>query len=83
MLTYPISHLTVAFLIFLVASVVLWVAFGNISGAALCGAFFYIGREVTDLEKLHDWDMSGFDWPGLLVPLIPMLILEVAARKVF
>lgn len=83
MFVYPVSHLTVAVLIFLVVSIILWVAFGNITGAALCGAFFYVGREVTDLEKLHNWDMAGFDWHGLLVPLIPMLILEVAVRKMF
>ena len=80
MFVYPLSHLTVAFLIFLVASAVLWLAFGSVHGAALCGAFFYIGREITDLEKQHNWDMMFFDWLGFLVPVAPMLALELVIR---
>lgn len=79
-MTYPLSHLTIAALIFFATSAVLWLLFGSIHGAALCGAFFYIGREVTDLEKQHNWDMGGFDWPGFLVPVVPMLVLEFAIR---
>jgi len=33
------------------------------------GFFFYLGREIRDLEKLHNWNMEGFDWPGMLWPV--------------
>lgn len=46
----------------------------------LAGAFFYVGREVRDLEKLHDWNMAGFDWRGFLWPVVPLVCLDVALR---
>lgn len=44
-------------------------------GLVAAGFFFYLGREIRDLEKLHDWDMKGFDWPGFLWPLGIMVVL--------
>lgn len=46
-----------------------------ITGFWLSGTMFYIGREIRDLEKLHEWDLKGFDWKGFLAPLAISLIL--------
>lgn len=39
------------------------------------GIAFYLGREIRDWEKLHNWKVEGFDWKGLLAPLITNGIL--------
>jgi hypothetical protein len=41
------------------------------------GFMFYLGREIRDLEKLHYWDMRGFDWKGLAGPLFLMILLLI------
>ena len=46
----------------------------------LAGAFFYIGREVRDLEKGHNWDLSRMDWEGLLWPAVPLFVIDAALR---
>ena len=46
----------------------------------LAGAMFYVGREVRDLQKQHDWNMAGFDWPGFLWGVVPMAALEAVLR---
>ena len=59
-----------------------WVAHGLVAlaislvtGFWLSGTMFYIGRELRDVEKLHDWDWKKFDWPGLLAPAVVSLII--------
>lgn len=68
LIPYPYSHLLVASLI---ACVTL---------SPMAGAMFYVGREVRDLQKQHDWNMAGFDWPGFLWGVVPMAALEIALR---
>lgn len=46
-----------------------------ITGYWLAGTIFYAGREIRDLEKLHDWHIMGFDWKGFLAPLVTSLFL--------
>ena len=43
--------------------------------SACIGAMIYVSREIRDVEKLHDWDMKGFDWEGLLWPLLSCFLL--------
>ena len=59
----------------IIISLIAFVLFG--SGALTAGFFFYLGREVRDVEKLHDWNMEGFDWEGLLYPLGATIILMI------
>jgi len=51
------------------------IAISLITGYWLAGTLFYLGREIRDWEKLHDWDIKGFDWKGLLAPLVTSIIL--------
>lgn len=64
---YWARHILVAMLIMLAV----WPFFG-LNAGALTGAFFYIGREVRDREKLGSWD-----WLGLLAPVGSMIIVIV------
>lgn len=67
---YWARHILVAALIMLAV----WPFFG-LNAGAMAGAFFYIGREVRDREKLGTWD-----WPGLIAPVAAMaLVLVVSA----
>lgn len=61
---YWARHILVATLIL----VAVWPFFG-VQAGALAGAFFYIGREVRDREKLGVWD-----WPGLIAPVAVMAV---------
>lgn len=67
---YWIAHALVAAVISFLA---LWMSDGFFSYFA--GSMFYLGREIRDWEKLHDWKLSGFDWKGLLWPIIANLIM--------
>ena len=42
------------------------------------GVAFYAGREYVQWEKYE----PSFDWPGLLAPLIAMLIVYIVYTKV-
>lgn len=46
-----------------------------ITGYWAGGSLFYLGRELRDWEKLHDYHLAGFDWKGLLAPIVASLIL--------
>jgi len=59
-LPYWVNHILVA--------VVIGLALNNF----LCGAFYYVGREMRDWEKL-----GYFDHPGFWAPVIVCSILEV------
>ena len=63
LLPYYINHLVIACVLSLVTQ------------TPLAGAFFYIGREVRDREKLGYWD-----WRGLLWPVVPLVALEIWLR---
>lgn len=39
------------------------------------GSFWYLSREIRDVEKLHNWDMKKFDRKGLVYPIIYNVIL--------
>lgn len=45
-----------------------------IIGAMSCGFWFYVGREIRDVEKLHKWNWRKFDWKGLGFPLLLYII---------
>ena len=64
-LPYPLSHGVIGVLISLV----------SLSPSA--GFFFYLGREIRDLQKAHNWDFKKFDWPGILYPAVPCLAADV------
>ena len=59
-------------------SVSVWVLFPCV-GSLLSGFMFYLGREIRDWEKLHNWALSGFDWKGLLAPFVVSIILMIIA----
>jgi len=46
----------------------------------LFGPAFYLGREIRDVEKLHNWDWSKFDWRGLLWPAVPWIAVDLYLR---
>jgi len=59
-----------------------WVAHGLvaigislITGYWLAGSIFYLGRELRDWEKLHNYDIKGFDWKGILAPIVTSAII--------
>lgn len=60
---YGVAHLTVA------------LGVGLVTGAPICGAAFYAGREIRDWQKAGRFDHRGFWWP-----VVPCLALEVAVR---
>lgn len=70
-LPYYIEHALISIGISLVA----FLLFGY--GALTAGFIFYLGREIRDWEKLHNWDIKGFDWKGLLYPLVATIILMI------
>ena len=39
------------------------------------GMWFYIGREIRDVEKLHNWNWKKFDWPGMALPVLLTVLL--------
>jgi len=43
------------------------------------GLWFYIGREIRDWEKLHNWNWQGFDWQGIVLPLVVTFLLFALA----
>jgi len=43
----------------------------------LMGVAFYAGREIRDWEKLANFDLSGFDYPGFWVPAIPLIAFKI------
>ena len=51
------------------------VAISLVTGYWAAGSIFYLGRELRDWEKLHQWDIKGFDWKGLLAPIVTSIIL--------
>lgn len=54
------------------------------AAAALCAGFwFYLGREVRDWEKLHNYDWHGIDWPGIGAPTFVTLVMIVLYYTVF
>lgn len=63
-------HALVALLIMLAV----WPFFG-LNAGAMAGAFFYIGREVRDREKLGAWD-----WPGLIAPVAAMALVLIVGK---
>ena len=46
----------------------------------MIGISFYAGREIRDWEKLHDWKLSGFDWKGLLAPIVACLLYHILTK---
>lgn len=69
-LPYYIEHALVS-----VSISIPFALFGVWDWGLIAGMFFYIGREVRDVEKLHNWNMEGFDWKGLLAPLLSNFVL--------
>lgn len=71
---YPWSHTLVAYvgntLVFTLCTYLQIIPFSAFS-------FFYLGREVRDLEKSHDWDMSKFDWKGLHFGFTAFVIADI------
>ena len=41
------------------------------------GLLWYASREETELEKIHKWDWSKFDWKGFLAPAIVSIIVRL------
>ena len=86
LIPHPWSHFVVASLIAALFAAVIYMLsrFGlvdfDLTGVFLGAGMFYVGREVRDLQKQHDWNMAGFDWPGFLWPVVPMLALEIVLR---
>ena len=69
---YWLCHIIISLLI----ACAIWPLLGLDAG--LCaGAFFYIGREVRDREKLGAWD-----WYGLLAPVLSCLGAFIISRMV-
>lgn len=67
---YWLCHIAVA----LIIAAGVWPFLGLNAGLA-AGAFFYIGREVRDREKLGSWD-----WPGLIAPVAACLIVFAVSK---
>ena len=69
---YWMGHIVVAMLIS---------SFFVLVGAGYPGTFvgsvFYLGRELRDVEKLHDWDWKGFDNKGFFLPLLSNILFFI------
>ncbi|GAA6162554.1 hypothetical protein NBRC116590_02580 [Pelagimonas sp. KU-00592-HH] len=89
---YPQSHLTVAIILSLSVSLLVWGVSGGSflqAATALPGIFFYAGREVRDFQKnvrpgsadrtFQDFlkRPDQFDWPGFLWPVVPLVVAEL------
>ena len=73
---YYHKHALVALIMALVIGAISYFApYQYVLCGAIAGAFFYIGREIRDLEKLYGWDIVGMDWKGLLWPVLTMMII--------
>ena len=69
---YYHKHALVALIIALVIGAISYFApYQYVLCGAIAGAFFYIGREIRDYEKLNE----GMDWKGLLWPVLTMMII--------
>lgn len=56
---YYVGHAYVALLIF----ICVFASSSDALAGALAGAFFYVGREVRDREKIGYWDIKGIVSP--------------------
>lgn len=73
---YYHKHALVALAIAAFIWLILAYPLGNTIGltaGCFSGAFFYIGREIRDYEKLNE----GMDWKGLLWPVLTMMIIYI------
>lgn len=70
---YYVCHVLIALLI----AVILWPVVG-LTGGLAAGAFFYVGREVTQWEGGLE-----FDWKGFLAPVLVngTAIIAIVAYK--
>lgn len=65
-------HGVVALLISLVWMLLPWEA-----QVAYSGSLFYLSREIRDVEKLHNWDMKGFDYKGFFFPVAVSVVFHL------
>lgn len=41
------------------------------------GMIGYGFREVTEVEKVHNWDWKKFDWKGFLAPTVVSILILI------
>lgn len=66
--TYALAHATVA-IFTMVALFSLRNHLTALDYSFIGSQIIYLSREIRDLEKLHNWNIKGMDWPGLLYPM--------------